>query len=187
VDDILTDLGLETSASNERAVRILGYNSREITEEAIAKVKAADEQVTRVFKGMTPATVLELIRRGENPLELSMKELEEKTRSVAQERLSVQPQGKGGNNTGDTGKGDAQKDAQDFAEFLWKAEQTKAISEEERESFIGLYRLMHQVDQTDGAAIGKLLYQGAESFRIWTGRDAPVSVMEKALNEFLGR
>ncbi|SDW54063.1 hypothetical protein SAMN05216391_11049 [Lachnospiraceae bacterium KHCPX20] len=162
VDDILTDLGLETSASNERAVRILGYNSREITEEAIAKVKAADEQVTRVFKGMTPATVLELIRRGENPLELSMKELEEKTRSVAQERLSVQSQGKGGNNTGDTGKGDAQKDAQDFAEFLWKAEQTKAISEEERESFIGLYRLMHQVDQTDGAAIGKLLYQGAE-------------------------
>lgn len=35
--------------------------------------------------------------------------------------------------------------------------------------------------------IKMLLYQGAESFRIWTGRDAPVSVMEKALNEFLGR
>ena len=35
--------------------------------------------------------------------------------------------------------------------------------------------------------IKMLLYQGAESFRIWTGRDAPISVMEKALNEFLGR
>ncbi|MBQ2831245.1 shikimate dehydrogenase [Methanobrevibacter sp.] len=35
--------------------------------------------------------------------------------------------------------------------------------------------------------IKMLLYQGAESFKIWTGRDAPIDVMEKALNEFLGR
>lgn len=35
--------------------------------------------------------------------------------------------------------------------------------------------------------IKMLLYQGAESFRIWTGRDAPIDVMENALNEFLGR
>ncbi len=33
--------------------------------------------------------------------------------------------------------------------------------------------------------IKMLLYQGAESFKIWTGRDAPVSVMEKALRETL--
>ena len=35
--------------------------------------------------------------------------------------------------------------------------------------------------------IKMLLYQGAESFRIWTGREAPIDVMENALNEFLGR
>lgn len=35
--------------------------------------------------------------------------------------------------------------------------------------------------------IKMLLYQGAESFKIWTGHDAPVDVMEKALNEYLGR
>ncbi len=35
--------------------------------------------------------------------------------------------------------------------------------------------------------IKMLLYQGAESFRIWTGREAPIDVMEKALNEYLGR
>ncbi len=33
--------------------------------------------------------------------------------------------------------------------------------------------------------IKMLLYQGAESFKIWTGRDAPVDVMEKALKETL--
>lgn len=35
--------------------------------------------------------------------------------------------------------------------------------------------------------IKMLLYQGAESFKIWTKRDAPIDVMENALNEFLGR
>jgi len=33
--------------------------------------------------------------------------------------------------------------------------------------------------------IKMLLYQGAESFRIWTGRDAPVHVMEDALKKTL--
>lgn len=33
--------------------------------------------------------------------------------------------------------------------------------------------------------IKMLLYQGAESFRIWTGVDAPIDVMEKALRETL--
>ncbi len=35
--------------------------------------------------------------------------------------------------------------------------------------------------------INMLLYQGAESFKIWTGRDTPIDVMQDALNEFLGR
>jgi shikimate dehydrogenase len=34
--------------------------------------------------------------------------------------------------------------------------------------------------------IKMLLYQGAESFRIWTGREAPVDVMEEALKKTLG-
>ncbi len=35
--------------------------------------------------------------------------------------------------------------------------------------------------------IKMLLYQGAESFKIWTGKDAPIDVMEDALNKHLGR
>ena len=35
--------------------------------------------------------------------------------------------------------------------------------------------------------IRMLLYQGAESFKIWTGRDAPIDVMQDALNKHLGR
>lgn len=35
--------------------------------------------------------------------------------------------------------------------------------------------------------IKMLLYQGAESFKIWTGKDAPIDVMQDALNKHLGR
>ena len=35
--------------------------------------------------------------------------------------------------------------------------------------------------------IKMLLYQGAESFKIWTGREAPIDVMQEALNKHLGR
>ena len=35
--------------------------------------------------------------------------------------------------------------------------------------------------------IKMLLYQGAESFKIWTGREPPIDVMEDALKQYLGR
>ena len=49
-----------------------------------------------------------------------------------------------------------------FAEFLYKLDRQEALTEEERNSFVGIYRLMHQVVETDGAVIGALLNQGAE-------------------------
>ena len=50
VDDILNDLGVEATEENRRAVRILGYNGIEITEDSIIQMKAADEEVQRMFK-----------------------------------------------------------------------------------------------------------------------------------------
>ena len=51
-------------------------------------------------------------------------------------------------------------DTERFSEYLWKLEQSQGISPEERESFIGIYRLIHQIEKTDGAAIGALVSQG---------------------------
>ncbi|MDE7477653.1 MAG: hypothetical protein K2M91_06845, partial [Lachnospiraceae bacterium] len=85
IDDILNDLGLETSESNKRAVRILGYNRMEINEDNINAVKQADSQVTDVISKMTPATTLQMIRDQKNPLEMTMEELEEYLNSNGQD------------------------------------------------------------------------------------------------------
>lgn len=142
VDDILADLGLEESPANERAVRILAYNRLEINEESVLAMKAADERVQRTFSNLTPATVRELVRQGVNPLDMDLDTLNQKAEAIRMER------------------GDSE--AERFSEYLWKLEQSQGISQEERESFIGIYRLINQVEKTDGAAIGALVSQGAE-------------------------
>ena len=140
MDDILNDLGVEATEENRRAVRILGYNGIEITEDSIIQMKAADEEVQRMFKNMTPAVVTQLIKQGINPLEMKISDL---NRVAEQVRSEV-------------GKDDNQK----FSEYLYKLEKNNQITEEERNSYIGIYRLIHQVEQTDGAAIGALVNQG---------------------------
>lgn len=142
VDDILQDIGLDITDENRRAVRILGYNELEITPESVARMKAADEEVQRVFKNMTPAVVTQMIKKEINPLDMDFADLNMAAEEIREE-------------LGDAG-------TQKFSEFLWKLEKNDAISAKERESYIGIYRLIHQVEKTDGAVVGALLSQGAE-------------------------
>ena len=143
VDDILADLGIESTESSQKAVRILGYNQMEINAESVTSIKASTELVARTFKSMTPAVVAEMIKRGDNPLDMTMNDLKAKAEEIKAELGST-------------------SDEESFAKFLWKAEHTAEITEAERDAYIGVYRLLHQVDKSDGAAIGALISQGTE-------------------------
>lgn len=142
IDDILSDLDLGLTEANRRAVRILAYNQLEITADAVVQMKAADEEVQRVFKNLTPSVVIEMLHKGENPLDMDFRTLNKMAESIKQELNS--------------------DDTERFSEFLWKMEQNKSITEDERSSFIGVYRLLHQIERSDGAAIGAVLNQGAD-------------------------
>lgn len=143
VDDILEDLQLDLSDENRRAVRILAYNRMELSEENITKIKAGDVQVQKLFRTMTPSVVTDMIRSGENPLDKTIGELNDMAE-------------------GFSGQSDSEESAKDFAKFLWKMEQNNELTPEQRESYIGIYRLIHQVEKGDGAAIGALIAQGTE-------------------------
>ena len=133
---------MELTDENRRAVRILGYNSIEITQDSVFQMKAADEEVQRVFKNMTPAVVTQMIKRGINPLEMDFTSLNQEAENIKSD---------------ESGREDNRR----FSEYLWKMEQNHEISEEERSSYIGIYRLIRQVENTDGAAIGALIQQGS--------------------------
>lgn len=131
VDDILKELQIDTSESNRRAVRILAYNSIDITEDNIKQIKSVDEQVQRAFSDMTPAVTIEMIKRGISPLDMSMSDISDTARQIKSENNDERDE--------------------KFSEFLWKLEKKNEISEEERDSYIGIYRLISQVEQSDGA------------------------------------
>ena len=140
VDALLENMGWEPTDENRKAVRSLAYNHMELTEENLLAVKGADKVVQRVVEKMTPAAVLSMIREGVDPLHTSMEELEE--------YLSGQ----------DTYAEDSEK----YSRFLYHLEKNKEITQEEKTSYIGIYRLLRQIEKSDGAAIGKLVDTQAE-------------------------
>lgn len=140
-DDILKDIDLEINMANQRAVRILGYNSMEINQENIMNIKAADLEVNTMLEKMTPRNVLALIREGINPLDMDITKLNEILTKLA-----------------DTSADSNEK----YSEYLWKLEHNNAISKEERDTYIGMYRLLNSVEKSDGAIIGALVKQNVD-------------------------
>lgn len=168
VDDILTDMSLEKTAENHRAVRILAYNSMEITSENIEKVKEADRQVSTVVDRLTPKNVLQMIRDGVNPLEKTFDELES--------YFSQNPQS-------------YEEEVEDYSRFLYQLERKKDVTEEERKAYIGIYRMVHQVEREDGAAVGAVVNTGAElqfSTLLTAARSRRASHMDWKVSEDTG-
>lgn len=141
VDDILMDLELELHEMNRRAVRILGYNSMDITPELIASVKLMDARIQSVMNRMTPAAALQTIRAGQNPLEMSLDEL--------QQFLDSLPQEEG-------------KKEDSLGKFIYSLEQKKEITEAEKEACIGIYRIFRQIEKKDHRVVGRLVQGGLE-------------------------
>ena len=142
VSDILSEMGMEDTAANERAVRILGYNNMEITEESVAEIKTNDEKWQNVFNNLTPKVVLTMIREGYNPLNVELGELNDKAAEIREE-------------IGDNG-------SEKYSKFLYDLMKKDGITAEERESYMGIYRLLRQVEKSDGAVIGAAVASNAE-------------------------
>lgn len=141
VDDILTDMNKEPSEENRRAVRMLGYNRLEITEENLERAMDADRKVQTLFRDMKPGRVLQMIRDGVDVLHTDIEELDA--------WLTAQ-------------KSEFVEESEDFARFLHKLDKNGTITAEERESYIGIYRLVRQVEKADGKAEGYLLGSDAQ-------------------------
>ncbi len=141
IDDILEDLGLEATEENRRAARILGYNSMDMTVKNLEAVREADRMVQSVITKLTPAATLKMIRDGINPLEKSFGEL--------QEYFDMLPP-------------EYRKEADSYSRFLYGLERNKEITPEERESYIGIYRMVRQIEKADGAVAGALVNAQAD-------------------------
>ena len=139
VDDILADNDFEITEINRKAVRILGYAEMDINPESIRRVRDAEMAVTRLIEKMTPAKTLEMIRDGENPLDENIYALADKLSDS-----------------------DSSENTEKFSRFLLGLEKSNKINEQEKEAYLGIYRLFRQIEKSDGKVVGNVLNEGGE-------------------------
>jgi hypothetical protein len=142
MDALLTELKLENTEQNLRALRILGYNRMEMTEDAINRVKAYDFEVNTLLQKLHPAVTVRIIKEGINPLAMPIHELNQVIDKMTKEQ----------------GISSEEK----FSTFLRKLEKDHEISQEERNAYIGIYRLLYNIEKSDGAALGSVIHAGRE-------------------------
>jgi len=137
IEPLLQDIGMENTELNQRAVRILGYNRMDITEEAINQVKAYDLEVTNLIENLQPAVTVRLIKEGINPLNIPIRKLNQTIDKIKEEQ----------------GINSEEK----FSTYLRKLEKEEGISKEDRKAYIGIYRLLYNIEKSDGAALGAVV------------------------------
>lgn len=168
VDDILQDLKFEPTEENRQAARILGYNRMEMTATNLEAVRGACNEVRDIVEKMTPAATLKMIRDGINPLEKTFEEL----RDYFSEADS-----------------DYEKESESYSRFLYGLEQKKDITAEERDSFIGIYRMLRMIEKGDNASVGALVNMQADlnfSNLLSATRSAKVKKLDVRINEEFG-
>lgn len=139
VDEILTDLNMDVNEANRKAVRTLGYSGMMINRESIDTVRNATHSVERVISLMTPAKTLSMIREGHNPLSENIFDLE---KSLSEETF--------------------EESEEKYSRFLFRLERSGNITEDEKQTYIGMYRLFNAVEKQDGKVIGNVLSSGRE-------------------------
>ncbi len=136
MDSLMEEMGIEDTEYNRRAIRILGYNRMDINNESIEQVKAYDFKVNYLLKNMNPEAAVRIIKDGINPLDLPIEELNDRIEALKEQGYSSLDK---------------------YSSYLYKLEREDGISGEQRKAYIGIYRLLHQIEKSDGAALGAVI------------------------------
>lgn len=135
IDEVLRENKLELTEENRKAVKLLAYNKAEVSYEAVTKMKFVTALTENALRELKPATVAGLVKSGLNPLDMSMEELFEAAKEINEKIIPSDEK---------------------YSRYLYKLEKTGEVSETEREAYIGIYRLLNQIEKGDEAAIGSV-------------------------------
>lgn len=140
VDTLIDEAGLTADDTYRRAVRVLGYNSMEINRDNIILMAEKTTEVDKVIKNITPKTAAYLIENNINPLDENIEELNDRLEQI--------------NSAIDADENE------EYSKYLWKLEKTGAVTKEERQAFIELYRAIKTIEKADTRAVGAVVSEG---------------------------
>ncbi len=141
VQDILKEMDMPVNYETERAVRILGYNQLQITEENINQIIDYDRQVNDMLNTFYPEAVIGMIKDGINPLDVPIDELNKKIR--------------------DKNYNQGVTEAKNFATYLRDMEKQGELTPAERDAYVGMYRVMEKLSKSGDREAGYLFANGS--------------------------
>lgn len=141
VDILIEETGLTPDDIYRRAVRVLGYNSLEISRENVLVMAEKLTEVDKVIKNITPKTAAYLIENNINPLEEDIEDLNDRLEQINSQIGA--------------------DENEEYSKYLWKLEKTGAVTKEERQAFIELYRAIKTIEKADTRAVGAVVREGA--------------------------
>jgi hypothetical protein len=136
IDNILEDLGLEKTEKNIRAAKILAKNQMEITVDNIEAVKLIDNKLMKITEGLHPNIVVNMIKDKMSPIKMHIDEVLQYMKNF-DEQLG-------------------QTTLEKIAEHIHNLDNSE-FTTEERESLIGIYRMLTTISKSEGTALGFLM------------------------------
>jgi hypothetical protein len=141
-EDILNEMNLENVQANKDAVRIFAENQMEITREGIDNIKEINATLQNIIKNMKPEVTLKMIRENINPMTEDIHAVNDYIMQLNEELTDSKEE--------------------KYSQFLYKLDRTDGITSQEREQFIGIYKMMNIFTKDAGAAIGTLVKQNED-------------------------
>lgn len=137
---MLNDMDMEDNSQNRQAVAILAKNGMDITRENVINIRELKSTLDSIVDNMKPQTVLNMIR---DNVDIMSADIHAVNQYIKEEYSDI-------------------SSASAYSTFLYKLDRTNGITSEERQQFIGIYKMINMFTKDAGSAIGALVKQGAD-------------------------
>lgn len=137
---MLNDMDMEDDSQNRQAVAILAKNGMDITRENVINIRELKSTLDSIVDNMKPQTVLNMIR---DNVDIMSADIHAVNQYIKEEYSDI-------------------SSASAYSTFLYKLDRTNGITSEERQQFIGIYKMINMFTKDAGSAIGALVKQGAD-------------------------
>lgn len=134
IEPMLEEMDIPNTKANVQAVEILAKNSMVITEENILEIQIIQEKIDLLAEKMTPVIVVGMTQAGINPMDLTVDELLSMVAAYEEENQLTE--------------------ASKISELILAMDESKALTNKERQSLMAIYRTMDTVTRSQGAATG---------------------------------
>ena len=138
---LLTRLGIEPTAENIRAATILSRNEIDVSMPDIEAIKAIDAKIAAVMDKLSPMMAAQMLKEGLRPLEMHVDEMLAYVRKF------------------EDSHGYSNRDK--IAQYILEMDRSKALTPQEREGMIAVYRMLNLIQKNGAAALGMAYKQDA--------------------------